>query len=251
MCYNLNGDYMFVELKTDSKFKKDYFEMLKYRLAYASLELEGISDDLADIRQSMKILNQLQAINYIFDNYKEDPLSHIDFTNLLCEIAERVTGGEIDNFRTTNAEVIGSKVARSKPQLIINDLYYLIDNYNYQIQNCKSEDELYEIEAMFHIRLLHIHPFEDGNGRVARIILTYNMCKNNVSPCIITKDIKRQYCDFIENNDYKSLSKLFKELSHNEFKTMISLYKDLDEKGLIEENKFTEEQQIKYNNIVK
>ena len=36
--------------------------------------------------------------------------------------------------------------------MVRNDLWYLIDNYNYQIEHCKSEKELYEIEAMFHIK---------------------------------------------------------------------------------------------------
>ncbi len=237
---------MFLELKSDNEFKTSYFETLKYRLAFASLELEGISDDLANTRQSIKIFNQLQAINYIFDLTKEENFSHYEFTNLLCEVAKRVTGEEVSNFRTTDASVVGSNVVRTKPQMIRNSLWYLIDNYNYLINNCKSEDELYEIEADFHIKLLHIHPFEDGNGRTARVILAYNMCKNCLAPCIISNEHKKMYCDLIENSDYKGLAKLFKELSKTELSTMVSLYKDLDDKGLIKENKFTEEQKSKY-----
>lgn len=237
---------MFLELKSDGSFKKRYFEMLKYRLAYGSLELEGIDDDLASIKQSMKIFNQLDAINYIFENHKDEKLSHIDFTNLLCEVAHRVSGGEISDFRTTDAIVKGSRVPRSKPQMIRNDLWYLIDDYNYQIDNCNNERSLYEIEAQFHIRLLHIHPFEDGNGRTSRIILAYNMCKNNLAPCIITKEMKQVYCDLIEKGDYIGLSNLFEKLSKQEFNTMVSLYRELDEANLLEENNMTEAQEQEY-----
>lgn len=240
---------MFLELKSDGSFKKRYFEMLKYRLAYGSLELEGIEDDLASIKQSMKIFNQLDAINYIFENHKDEKLSHIDFTNLLCEVAHRVSGGEISNFRTTDAIVKGSRVPRSKPQMIRNDLWYLIDDYNYQIDNCNNERSLYEIEAQFHIRLLHIHPFEDSNGRTSRIILAYNMCKNNLAPCIITKEMKQSYCDLIEKGDYIGLSNLFEKLSKQEFNTMLSLYRELDEVDLLEENNMTEAQEQEYRRI--
>lgn len=240
---------MFFELSNNSNFKKTYFDTLKYRLSFASLELEGISDDLADTSQSVKIFNQLSAINFVFDNHKDGELLHYEFTNLLCNIVEKVTGAEINNFRTINVYVNGSNVKRSEPQMIRNDLWYLIDNYNYRIKNCKSEQEFFEIEAEFHIRLLHIHPFEDGNGRMARILLAYNMCKHSIAPCIITKEIKKEYCDYIEQSDLKKLAKLFAELSKKELDTMIALYKELDEKGLIESNKMTDEQEREYRRI--
>ena len=251
IAYLKRGDVkMFLELGTNSTFKQNYFEMLKYRLAYGSLELEGeMNGDLASPTQSIKIFNQLNAINYIFETKHSDKLSHFEFTNLLCKIAELVSGGEINNFRTTDAMVKGSKVERTKPQMIRNDLWYLIDDYNYQIDNCNNEYSLFEIEALFHIRLLHIHPFEDANGRTARIILAYNMCKHNLAPCVITKERKKEYCDYIENFDYKGLAKLFEALSKQELETMVALYRKMDDEGLIESNKMTKEQEEEYKRI--
>ena len=229
---------MFLELKNkNSKYRQMYFDTLKYRLAYGSLELEGIDGDLADANQSMKIYNQLNAINYMFERPDDEELSPMHNLHLLCDIAERVTGGEVSNFRTTTASVVGSNVQRTQPNMIRNELYYLFDDYNYWLSNCHSVDELFEIEARFHIRLLHIHPFEDGNGRTARILLVYNLCRHDLAPCIITKEIKREYCDYIERGDEKGLAALFKRLSEKELVSMISLYTELDNKGLIEENK--------------
>lgn len=238
---------MFLEIKNkESNYRKQYFDMLKYRLAYGSLELEGEEGDLADTTQSLKIYNTLDAIDYIFDCGSEICLKHFQFTDRLCKVVERVTGGEVSDFRKTKAVVNGSNVKRTEPNLIINDLYYLIDDYNYQISNCKTPDDIYEVEAQFHIRLLYIHPFEDGNGRTARIFLTHNLMKNNLAPCIITKEIKRKYCDLIENYDIKGLAEMFKELSSKELDTMVSLYKMLDEKGLIDDNIFSDDQEQKY-----
>ena len=236
---------MLLELRNEGNFRKKYFEMLKYRLAYGSLELEGINGDLASAKQAMKILNQLNAINYIFE-MPEKKLSHIEFTNLLCNLVEKVTGEEVTNFRTTKAIVNGSKVKRTDPQMIRNDLWYLIDDYNYQIDNLKDVQSIYEIEANFHIRLLHIHPFEDGNGRTARILLAYNLCKNNVAPCVITKETKEKYCEFIENGDVKGLAGFLEELSKKELSIMVSLYKELDSQGLIEENIMSPTQETMY-----
>ena len=243
---------MFLELKNkEGNYRKRYFDMLKYRLAYSSLELEGIEGDLADAIQSMKSYNQLDAINFIFEQPNIEELSPMQYLHLLCDVAEKATGGEVENFRTTEASVVGSNVQRSDPRMIRNDLYYLVDDYQYLISNCKSRDELYEIEARFHIRLLHIHPFEDGNGRTARIILVYNLCSHNVAPCIITKEMKKEYCDYIEKGDVKGLASLIKKLSEKELDVMLTLYKDLDRKGLIEENIMEPSEEEAYNKMTK
>ena len=237
--------------KEDSDFRKIYFDVVKYKLTRGSLELEGLDEDYAQAVHSVKVYNQLEAIKYIFENYGEGELSHIDFTNLLSAIADKLTSGEITEFRRTHAIVNGSNVVRTAPEMIRNDLWYLIDDYNYQIKNCKTEREIFEVEAQFHIRLLHIHPFEDCNGRTSRIFLFYNMCKNNLAPVIITNEVKEQYCLLIENGDYKGLADLFEKLSKKELEVMVALYRELDEKGLINTNKMNEEQEVEYNNINK
>ena len=159
---------------------------------------------------------------------------------------QKVSGDEISNFRTTSAIVQGSHVPRTEPYLIRNNLWYLLDDYNYQISLCKTEREIFEAEAMFHIRLLHIHPFEDDNGRTSRIFLAYNLCKNNLAPCIITKENKKLYCDLIEKADYKGLADLFEELSKKELDVMLSLYRKLSEAGKIPGNLMTDEQEKEY-----
>lgn len=231
---------MFFVLKTDNIFRQSYFELLKYQLTRGSLQLENISAEALNIQQSMSIFSQYSAINYIFQNGLD--YSHIGFTNGLCELVRLVSNQEINGFRKTKAEVNGSKVERSKPSMIRNDLWYLVDDYNYMISQAKNTQELFQIEAIFHIRFLHIHPFEDANGRTARIILAYNLASHNLAPSVITPDKKRVYCDYIENGDYKGLANMFEKLSNKELKIMTSIYTNLDEKGLINSNKLTEEQ---------
>ena len=170
---------------------------------------------------------------------------------MICEVANLVSGGEVSDFRTTRAEVNGSNIERSKASMIRNDLYYLIEDYNYSISQAKNDKERFEEEAKFHIRFLHIHPFEDANGRTARILLTYNLSKNNLAPCIITMDRKREYCDYIENTDIKSLARLFEELSKEELSTMIAIYKDLDNKRLIPGNIMSDEQEDRLKNKIR
>lgn len=217
---------MYNRLKGNKEFREKYFDVLKYRLSYSSLEIEGIDEDLAEVNQSMKIYSMISGLDYILDTSNESDLSHYDFTNMLCTIENRITNGEINNFRTTNVIINGSKVKRSEPSMIRNDLWYLIDDYNYRSRNCTTDKERFELEAWFHIRLLHIHPFEDGNGRTARLMLTYNLMRFDLAPIIITGKTKEVYCEMIENSNVSGLAEMFESLSNREKVTMDALYNE-------------------------
>ena len=58
--------------------------------------------------------------------------------------------------------------------------------------NTKASHSLKEIIA-FHYEFERIHPFQDGNGRVGRLILFKECLKNNIVPFIIEDDLKMFY----------------------------------------------------------
>lgn len=63
--------------------------------------------------------------------------------------------------------------------------------------NDNSNDIYYNI-AFAHLQLMKIHPFLDGNGRVARIILNYELRKNGFNPIVISYSEKEHYFQLLE-----------------------------------------------------
>jgi Fic family protein len=55
--------------------------------------------------------------------------------------------------------------------------------------------------AHFHISFERIHPFADGNGRVGRLLMTYQAIKNNYLPPLITNDHREEYLTSLNNID--------------------------------------------------
>jgi hypothetical protein len=227
-------------------FRVKYIENMISRFITSSLSLEGLSDLLDDPTFALNLYYQTEALEKALSRDENSYLNPMIQCGELQDLIEIVSGEAFTSFRTTSASVVGSNVRRSEPRFIRNDLYYMFKDYNSFYPFTNEVDPVFLKEAQLHIRLLHIHPFEDGNGRVARIILIRNLLQQNKVPCIITKEYKREYCDYIENNDIVGLAKFFQKMSEKELQVMIGLYNELNRKGLILDNLMSEEQKKEY-----
>lgn len=95
--------------------------------------------------------------------------------------------------------------------------------------------------AWLHHRFTQIHPFQDGNGRVARAIASLVLVKEDLFPLVVTRDDKPSYLDALavaDGGDLKPLVDLFAKLQRVQFAkaTAISasiLAEDADVKALL------------------
>ena len=65
-----------------------------------------------------------------------------------------------------------------------------------------------------------IHSFEDGNGRTGRLLINYELLKNNLPPVVISKEDRVKYFEFLKNNDSNRLAEWLKILSTREEERM-------------------------------
>lgn len=70
-------------------------------------------------------------------------------------------------------------IKATHPRLVASEIKKLLDAYNQKEYH--SLDEIVE----FHVNFERIHPFQDGNGRVGRLIAFKECLKNNIVPFII------------------------------------------------------------------
>lgn len=75
----------------------------------------------------------------------------------------------------------------------------LVDWYN---QAEKSvEYSPVELAALFHYRYIRIHPFEDGNGRIARLMVNYILARHNWPMIVVRSRNKHEYLDALHQSD--------------------------------------------------
>ncbi len=94
-----------------------------------------------------------------------------------------------------------STITTSEPQNVHNDMQVLLDDYR-----TNERIGLPELSA-FHARFENIHPFQDGNGRVGRMILLRECLVNGVIPVIIQDINKAEYYRNLQNAQTKKQSK--------------------------------------------
>ncbi len=75
----------------------------------------------------------------------------------------------------------------------------LVDWYN----KAESDGKLTPIELaiLFHYRYIRIHPFEDGNGRIARLLLNYILSRHGYPMIVVRSRLKKDYLEALHQSD--------------------------------------------------
>ena len=97
----------------------------------------------------------------------------------------------VGEYKRLANEVGGEETAQ--PEEVHRCVKQLLGEYN-----AKKTIELDDI-LDFHVRFERIHPFQDGNGRVGRLILFWQCLQSGIVPFIITEDLRLFYYRGIQN----------------------------------------------------
>lgn len=71
----------------------------------------------------------------------------------------------------------------------------------YQQEEAKGELNPLELAALFHYRYIRIHPFEDGNGRIARLMMNFILARHNYPLIVVPTKTKQQYWEALSSVD--------------------------------------------------
>ncbi len=160
-------------------------------------------------REIYEAINHKAALELVFEYLKiENELSDKLIKNINKTINKNVLFTE--GYRKIQVFIASSEELPPSPEKIPNLMNYYIFNYN------SDEGNIFEKIAKYHIEFEKIHPFEDGNGRTGRILMNFELIKNNLPSIVISKDDRVKYFEYILNNDIKGLSKWIEELSNIE-----------------------------------
>jgi Fic family protein len=133
---------------------------------------ENIVPEGKALREIYEVKNHTQAISFL-KSYKQDIDEKLILklhAIILNNISERFAG----RYREGTVRVFGSDVrfpdVEKVPQLMQNLVYWYQQN--------KKEYHPFELAVIFSTKLVSIHPFVDGNGRISRLIMNFILQRN-------------------------------------------------------------------------
>lgn len=155
----------------------------------------GITDKAINIDDIIETANHFRAIDYIIDQtdkkLTEAYIKHIHFLLKSGTSDERKDWFKVGDYKQLPNEVGGNDT--TEPENVHKEIKALLKEYN-SLKRPSFEDII-----DFHQRFEAIHPFQDGNGRVGRLIMFRECLRNGHVPFIISEELKMYYYNGLRN----------------------------------------------------
>lgn len=149
----------------------------------------GLTDKTVKVDDIIETANHFKMFDYMLEHYEDkinsDMLKQFHYLLKRSTSDESLSWFKVGEYKLLENEVGGMET--SSPEAVAENIERLIKEYN-------SKDDIgVEDIIEFHVRFERIHPFQDGNGRVGRIIMFKECLKNNIMPFIIDDKHKLYY----------------------------------------------------------
>ncbi len=159
----------------------------------------GITDGSVNVDDIVETTNHFRCIDSIIDN-----ATHALSEKYIKELHLLLKSGTSDSrkswFAVGDYKKLPNEVGNREtvaPEEVHDEISELIADYN-ALENVTFEDII-----AFHVRFERIHPFQDGNGRIGRLIMFKECLKHNIVPFIIDENHKMFYYRGLSEWDYE------------------------------------------------
>ena len=149
----------------------------------------GMSDGAVKVDDVVETANHFKCIDMVIDSAAH-VLSEAFIKQLHATLKSGTSNSRQDWFAVGDYKKLPNEVGgmdTAQPEEVASQMKKLLSEYNANKE--KSFDDLLD----FHYRFERIHPFQDGNGRVGRLVLFKECLRNNIVPFIIDEDTKLYY----------------------------------------------------------
>lgn len=149
----------------------------------------GVENEVLNVDDVIETSNHFRCIDMIIDNAKavlsEKFIKELHLILKNGTSDSRLGWFAVGDYKKQSNEVGG--MATALPEEVEDQMKKLLAGYNQ-----KSHKTLEDI-LEFHVKFERIHPFQDGNGRVGRLIMFKECLKYNIVPFVIEDNIKLFY----------------------------------------------------------
>lgn len=200
----------------------------------------GITAKGKPFKDHLDIINHQKAIEFLSDLVREKSVLSerdiLDFHYLLLKGTEN--SDSAGAYRRVPVTIIGATHKTTPPFLIQKDMEDLLIWHN---EALAKEMNPVTRAALLHTKFVRIHPFIDGNGRTARLLLNTELLKAGYPMAIIKKEDRAEYYDALESvgwlEDFSKIVAFIQENVKETAKFMLDIARQTSEDKLDFENR--------------
>ena len=218
----------------DKAIIKNLEEWFRIELTYTSNAIEGNTLTRAEtalvvekgltiggksITEHLEATNHALALDFIKEQIKRKPsdLKEKDILKIHEIIFDRIDRENAGFYRRVPVRISGSAVVLPNPKKVQT----LMDDFFKWLKN-ETKMHAVELASEAHYRFVTIHPFIDGNGRTARLLMNMILMMKGFPPAIIRKNDRLTYIKSLEKPQLVNGEGQEKENAKNDYFKLIS-----------------------------
>lgn len=155
---------------------------------------KGLTVEGKTLSEHLEAVNHAQAFKYIatLTKLKRGDLTQQHLLELHRLILQKIDDANAGRYRSVAVRIAGSRAIMPNPMKVP----HLMDECMAWLTKIQGNELMIAADA--HFRLVSIHPFVDGNGRTARLLMNLLLLQAGFPPAIIRKEDRKRYIDSIE-----------------------------------------------------
>jgi len=175
---------------------------------------EGVTVRGKPLKDHLEAKDHHAALEYLYDlidKNKKHTISEILIQNLHQIIIQETDKEWAGKYRNANVIIGGAKHTPPDALQVPQKMHNLIS----WLYSQKSKMNIVELSALLHHKLVYIHPFFDGNGRTARLVVNLLLLQAGYPLVIFLKNDRKKYYNVLEMADDGKYEPLVKFISQS------------------------------------
>lgn len=155
---------------------------------------DGITVGGKPLRDTLEACGHAEAYDFIFTLLNKHKITVEDINTIHRMFYQKIDLKNAGAYRTTPVRISGSEIILPGPEKINKEMEKL------EAWMRKHENKLHPViyAAQLHRRFVEIHPYADGNGRTARLLMNTAFIQNGYLPCVISPQLRLDYIQMLE-----------------------------------------------------
>ena len=161
---------------------------------------EGLTIKGKSLKDHLEAKDHFEALNYLYEFIEKDSrqgISEVFIRSIQQLIVKETDTTWAGNYRNSDVIITGSN--HTPPDA--SAVPHMVSDLIKWVSNNKNKLSPIELAAFLHHRIVFIHPFFDGNGRTARLVMNLILMQKGYPLVMILKNDRRRYYDSLDKAD--------------------------------------------------